>query len=350
MKVGVARETAAGERRVALVPEALGKLTAAGLEILVEAGAGAGAAIPDSAYVDAGARIVSTADLYGQADVILRVQKPSEAEVARLRQGQAVIGLLQPLIEPALTARRWRRRGRHRDQPRRPARGRCRGPRRWTRCRSQANVGGYKAVLIAANAFGRYFPLLTTAAGTAKPANVLDPGDRRRRPPGHRHRPPPRRGGQGLRRPLGDRGAGRVAGRPVPRAQVGRRRHRHRRLRPRADAPRSGPPSRPSSTATSAAWTSSSPPPRSPAGGRRSSSPRTRSRAMKPGSVIVDMAACALGGNCELSRLGETIVTDNGVTIIAPDNLPATMPAGVVGLLRPQHLGPAARTWSRTAR
>ncbi len=72
MKVGVARETAAGERRVALVPEVLGKLTAAGLEILVEAGAGAGAAIPDSAFAEAGARIVSTADLYGQADVVLK--------------------------------------------------------------------------------------------------------------------------------------------------------------------------------------------------------------------------------------------------------------------------------------
>ena len=96
MKVGVARETAPGERRVALVPEALAKLTAAGLEVLVEAGAGSGAAIPDSAYADAGATIVPTAELYAQADVILRVQKPSDAEVGRLRSGQAVVGLLQP--------------------------------------------------------------------------------------------------------------------------------------------------------------------------------------------------------------------------------------------------------------
>jgi NAD(P) transhydrogenase subunit alpha len=100
MKVGVAKETAPGERRVALVPEALGKLTAAGLEVLVEAGAGAGAAIPDQAYADAGAKVVSTSDLYGQSDVILRVQKPSESEVKALRSGQAVLGLLQPLIDP----------------------------------------------------------------------------------------------------------------------------------------------------------------------------------------------------------------------------------------------------------
>ena len=83
MKVGVAKETAPGERRVALVPEALGKLTAAGLEVLVERGAGAGAPIPDAAYEEAGATIVSTADLYGQSDVVLRVQKPSESEVKR---------------------------------------------------------------------------------------------------------------------------------------------------------------------------------------------------------------------------------------------------------------------------
>ena len=86
MKVGVARETAAGERRVALVPEALGKLTAAGLEVLVEAGAGAGALIPDQAFIDAGATIVSTADLYAASDVILRVQKPSADEAAQASQ------------------------------------------------------------------------------------------------------------------------------------------------------------------------------------------------------------------------------------------------------------------------
>src|SRR3954447_5228247 len=104
MKVGVAKETAAGERRVALVPEALGKLTAAGLEVLVESGAGAGAAIPDSAFAEAGATIVSSVELYGQSDVILRVQKPSESEVRIMRRGQAVLGLLQPLIDPRTSA------------------------------------------------------------------------------------------------------------------------------------------------------------------------------------------------------------------------------------------------------
>ena len=111
-------------------------------------------------------------ELYDDADVILRVQKPSAAEIAQLRQGQTVIGLLQPLIDPKTGGSRWRHGASRRSASTRcPAR--CPGPRRWTRCRSQANVGGYKAVLIAATAYGRYFPLLTTAAGTAKPANVL---------------------------------------------------------------------------------------------------------------------------------------------------------------------------------
>ena len=100
MKVGVAKETAPGERRVALVPEAIGKLATAGLDILVEQGAGGGSAIPDSAYADAGATVVSTVELYGQSDIILRVQKPSESEVRIMRKGQAVLGLLQPLIDP----------------------------------------------------------------------------------------------------------------------------------------------------------------------------------------------------------------------------------------------------------
>ncbi len=171
MKVGVARETAPGERRVALVPDALAKLTGAGLEVLVEAGAGLGAMIPDSAFEAAGATVVKTGDLYEQSDVILRVQKPSADEAGKFRKGQAVIGTLQPLLDPGLMARL--------------AEGGVTAisldaiPRTLSRAQtmdalsSQANVGGYKAVLIAANAYGRYFPLLTTAAGTAKPANVL---------------------------------------------------------------------------------------------------------------------------------------------------------------------------------
>ncbi|HEU4571343.1 MAG TPA: Re/Si-specific NAD(P)(+) transhydrogenase subunit alpha [Candidatus Limnocylindrales bacterium] len=325
MKVGVARETAAGERRVALVPEALGKLKAAGLEILVERGAGAGSAIPDQAYADAGATIVSTDELYAQSDVILRVQKPSADEIAKTRQGQVVVGLLQPLIDPQ-SAVALAKRGATAISldalPRTLSRAQS-----MDALSSQANVGGYKAVLIAANAYGRYFPLLTTAAGTAKPANVLILGI----------------GVAGLQAIATARRLGALVKtydvRPETAEQAESLGAQFVRLKTAIDATGAGGYARALTPEEQAAQqqelngviagmdvviTTAQVPGRKPpllvtaeaiAG-------------MKPGSVIVDMAASSLGGNVELSRAGETIVTDNGVTIIAPDNLPATMPAG----------------------
>jgi NAD(P) transhydrogenase subunit alpha len=325
MKVGVARESAPGERRVALVPEALGKLTAAGLEILVEAGAGAGSAIPDAAYVEAGAKVVQTVEMYAQSDVVLRVQKPSESEAAILRSGQTVIGLLQPLLDPTLMARLA-----------------SRGvtaisldalPRTLSRAQtmdalsSQANVGGYKAVLIAANAYGRYFPLLTTAAGTAKPANVLILGI----------------GVAGLQAIGTARRLGAVVKaydvRKETKEQAESLGAQFLVLKSAVDASGAGGYARELTPEERTAQqtelngyiggmdiviTTAQVP------GRRPPVLVTADavKAMKAGSVIVDMAASALGGNVEVSKAGETIVTDNGVTIIAPDNLPATMPAG----------------------
>ncbi len=325
MKVGVAREIAAGERRVALVPEALGKLTAAGLEVLVEAGAGAGAAFPDSAYVEAGARIVSTADLYGQSDVVLKVQKPSEAELNLLRSGQALVGFLQPLIDPALAGKLAAKGvtaisldALPRTLPRAQS---------MDALSSQANVGGYKAVLIAANAFGRYFPLLTTAAGTAKPANVLVLGI----------------GVAGLQAIGTARRLGAVVKaydvRSETKEQAQSLGAQFLVLKWLGDASGTGGYARELTAEERSAQqaelngyiggmdvviTTAQVP------GRRPPVLVTAEAVslMKPGSVIVDMAASALGGNCELSKVGETIVTDNGVKIIAPDNLPATMPAG----------------------
>ena len=323
MKVGVARETAAGERRVALVPEALGKLQAAGLEILVEAGAGAGALIPDQAYTDAGATVVSTADLYAGAEVILRVQKPSAEEAGFLHRGQAVIGLLQPLLDPALMARLG-----------------SAGvtvvsldaiPRTLSRAQtmdalsSQANTGGYKAVLIAANTFGRYFPLLTTAAGTAKPANVLILGI----------------GVAGLQAIGTARRLGAVVAaydvRPETAEQAESLGAKFVRLKTSIDATGAGGYARELTAEERAAQqaelneviagqdvviTTAQVPGRKPPVLVTADAVR----AMRPGSVIVDMAASALGGNCELSQAGQTTVTDNGVTILAPENLPASMP------------------------
>jgi len=325
MKVGVAKETAPGERRVALVPEVLGKLTAAGLEILVERGAGAGSAIPDAAYADAGATIVSTDDLYKGADAILRVAKPSDSEVKHLRQGQAVLGLLSPLIDPK-RAKSLADRGVTAISldaiPRTLSRAQT-----MDALSSQANVGGYKAVLIAANAYGRYFPLLTTAAGTAKPANVLILGI----------------GVAGLQAIGTARRLGAVVKaydvRPETREQAESLGAQFVTLKTTIDATGAGGYARELTAEERAAQqaelneviggmdvviTTAQVPGRKPpvlvtaeAVGK-----------MKSGSVIVDMAASALGGNVELSKVGETVESPNGVTIIAPDNLPASMPAG----------------------
>jgi NAD(P) transhydrogenase subunit alpha len=325
MKIGVARESAPGERRVALVPEALGKLTQAGLEVLVERDAGRGALIPDSAFAEAGATIVSTDDLYRDADVIVRVQKPSDRETKRLRKGQAVVGLLQPLLDPKLMERLAK------DGV--TAISLDAIPRTLSRAQtmdalsSQANVGGYKAVLIAAERFGRYFPLLTTAAGTAKPANVLILGI----------------GVAGLQAIGTARRLGSVVAaydvRPETREQAESLGAKFVTLKTQIDATGAGGYARELTPEERAAQqaelneiiggldvviTTAQVPGRKP--------PLLVTAAavgkMKPGSVIVDMAASALGGNCELSKAGEEVVTDNLVTIIAPENLPATMPIG----------------------
>ena len=325
MKIGVAKETAPGERRVALVPEVLGKLKAAGLEILVERGAGAGSSIPDAAYQEAGATIVSTDELYAGADAILRVAKPSDAEVANLRSGQALLGLLSPLVDPKL-AKAIADRGVTAISldaiPRTLSRAQT-----MDALSSQANVGGYKAVLVAANTYGRYFPLLTTAAGTAKPANVLILGI----------------GVAGLQAIGTARRLGAVVNaydvRPETREQAESLGAKFVKLKTTIDATGAGGYARELTAEERAAQqaelnvvigamdiviTTAQVP------GRKPPLLVTAEAVglMKSGSVIVDMAASTLGGNVELSKAGETVVSPNGVTIIAPDNLPASMPAG----------------------
>jgi NAD(P) transhydrogenase subunit alpha len=325
MKIGVVRERAPNERRVALVPDALKALIGAGVEVLVERGAGDAAALPDALFTAAGAKVVDRADLYRDADVIVRVQKPAGDDVTSLRKGQAVVGLLQPLLDPKLMETLAKQgvtaisldaipRTLSRAQP-------------MDVLSSQANVGGYRAVLMAAEAYGRYFPLLTTAAGTARPANVLVLGI----------------GVAGLQAIATARRLGAVVKaydvRSETKEQAESLGAQFIVLKSVADASGAGGYARELTPEERTAQqhelnghianmdvviTTAQVP------GRRPPVLVTADavKGMKPGSIIVDMAASALGGNVELSKPDDRVVTDNGVTIIAPTNLPATMPAG----------------------
>jgi NAD(P) transhydrogenase subunit alpha len=328
MRIATAKETAPYERRVALVPEAIGKLTGAGYEVLVQTGAGDGASIPDADFAAAGAKVVAEDALYAEADVVLRVQKPTPEEVGKLRSGQVVLGLLQPLIDPqnaqalasaGVTAVSLD------TLPRTLSRAQT-----MDALSSQANVGGYKAVIVAADAYGRYFPLLTTAAGTAKPANVLILGV----------------GVAGLQAIATAKRLGAVVKaydvRSETKEQAESLGARFLELESVADATGEGGYARELSDEEKAAQqaeltkhistmdvviTTAQVP------GRRPPLLVTADAVynMKAGSVIIDMAASALGGNVELSQPDDTIATDNGVTIIGPTNLPATMPGGASG-------------------
>ncbi len=171
MKVAVVKENAPGERRVALVPDAVPRLVKVGLDVLVETGAGERAWFPDHAYAEAGAAVVSHDEAVETADILIFVGRPATDDITRLKAAQAVVGMLQPLVEPELA----------RDLaaaevtaisldgiPRTVS-----AAQTMDALTSQANIAGYKAVLVAATAFGRFFPLLITAAGTARPAEVL---------------------------------------------------------------------------------------------------------------------------------------------------------------------------------
>ena len=171
MKAGVLKETTPGEHRVALVPEMVARLRGAGLDVLVQSGAGDGAWFADSAYAEAGASIVSRSELLSDSGIVVGINRPDETVIAALRPGQALAGMLNPLVDPAFAAALAAKGvtaisldGLPRTLPR------AQGMDALT---SQANVAGYKAALVGAAAFGRFFPLLITAAGTARPAKVL---------------------------------------------------------------------------------------------------------------------------------------------------------------------------------
>jgi NAD(P) transhydrogenase subunit alpha len=171
MKLGIPAETRPHETRVAATPETVKKLTTSGAHsVLVQSGAGARASIPDEQYVASGATIVAqAADIYRGADLVLKVRAPDEGELGQMREGQILIGLLQPhnregieaLARKGLTAFAME------------ALPRISRAQSMDVLSSQANIGGYKAVLIAADTYARMMPMLMTAAGTVKAARVV---------------------------------------------------------------------------------------------------------------------------------------------------------------------------------
>jgi NAD(P) transhydrogenase subunit alpha len=310
----VPREVAAGERRVALVPKVVEKLRSLGVDVLVEAGAGLGALIPDEAYQQAGAKIGDPWD----ADVVVKVNRPTEEEIGKLRSGATLIGFLAPLTDPD-TTRRLRDAGvtafAMESVPR------ISRAQSMDALSSQANVSGYKAVLLAAEQSTRFFPMLTTAAGTVKPATVLVLGvgvaglqalaTAKRlgaRTTGYDVRPEVAEqvkslGAQWLDIGIEAAGEGGYA-RELTEAE---RAEQQQRL---ADAISNF------DVVITTALVPGRPAPRLVTAGSVEN--------MRPGSVVVDLAGEA-GGNCELTEPGQ-IVVKHDVTIASPLNLPATMP------------------------
>jgi NAD(P) transhydrogenase subunit alpha len=316
MRIGVVRETTPGERRVALVPETVGRLAKSGNEIVVERGAGEASSFPDRMYVDAGATIGDAWD----AELVVKVARPSDEEVARLRAGAVLIAFLQPLTNHDLVRELARRRVTALSMDAIPRISRAQP---MDALSSQATVAGYKAVLLAAAALPKFFPMLTTAAGTIAPAKAFIIGA----------------GVAGLQAIATARRLGAVVEafdtRPVVKEQVqslgakflevdlgetgegaggyakelSEEAHR-KEVELLAKAVKENDiiittaaiPGRPAPKLITAEMV----------------------RSMKPGSVIVDLAA-ETGGNTELTQAGKVIDVD-GVRIDGTTNIPSTMP------------------------
>jgi proton-translocating NAD(P)+ transhydrogenase subunit alpha len=314
--IGVPRELDPGERRVALVPDAVSRLAGAGFDVVVERGAGIAAFFPDDAYEAAGATLSESP---WDADAVVKVRKPSAEEAQRLRAGQVLIAFLEPLTDRG-GIERLAERGVHAFA--------MESIPRTTRAQamdalsSQATVSGYKSVLIAADRLPRFFPMLMTAAGTVAPAKALILGA----------------GVAGLQAIATARRLGAVVAafdvRPVVREQVeslgatfldlgivgeetaggyARELTEEDERRQQAALEERIPDY---DTVITTALIPGRAAPRL--------IPGSAVAKMRPGSVIVDLAAEA-GGNCELTVPGE-IVERDGVTVVGLTNLPSTMP------------------------
>jgi NAD(P) transhydrogenase subunit alpha len=324
MKVGAPKETAPGEARVALTPESAGRLQKLGYECLVESGAGAAASITDEAYAAAGVKVVpSAAELWTQSDIIIKVREPSEAEIDAAPDGKTLIGFIWPAANEELLAKMKARNMTVLAMDMVPRISRAQ---KMDALSSMANIAGYRAVVEAGNNFGRFFMGQMTAAGKVPPAKVLVVGA----------------GVAGLAaigastslgaitmafdvRPevaeqIESMGAefvfldfdeqqtdgAETGGYAAPSSPEFREKQleKFRELAPEVDIVITTAliPNRPAPEL----WT------------------EDMVAAMKPGSVIVDLAA-ERGGNCTLTKADEKIVTDNGVTIIGYTDFPSRM-------------------------
>jgi H+-translocating NAD(P) transhydrogenase subunit alpha len=323
MRIGIPAEVYPGETRVAATPETVKKLTTGGRHsVIIETNAGAGASIPDARFAAAGASLGCAADIYKSADIILKVRRPVDSELPALRRGSILVGLLSPhegidaLAATGVTAFAMER------LP------------RITRAQnmdvlsSQANIAGYKAVLIAAYEYGRFMPMLMTAAGTVKAARVLVLGAG---VAGLQAIATAKRLGAVIEafdvRPavknevesLGakfievelskaERNAQATAGGYAREMSDDYKRRQTMLIAERAKA---------ADIVITTALIPGRPAP--------VLVPAETVAGMKPGSVIVDMAVTQ-GGNCPLSRQDE-VVEHNGVKIVAPSNIPASLAA-----------------------
>ncbi len=327
MKIAVPREIREGERRVALVPETCRKLAKAGIEVAVERGAGTAAFFPDDAYRESGAAVEeNAAGLLGKADFVLKVQAPALSpscgghEADAMREGAMLLCTLMPTRHPDAVEKLAARNITSFATDRIP---------RITRAQSMdtlssmANIAGYKAVLVAANALPKYLPMLTTAAGTVFPAKVFVIGAgvaglsaiaTARRLGASVEATDTRPAAKEQVESLGARFVGIETPESAEDASGYARELSQEFHRKQAEllAERCA--------AADAVITTAL------IGGVKAPMLLTAEmvRAMKPGSVIVDVAAEG-GGNCALTRPGETVV-ERGVTIIGPMNLPAEMP------------------------
>jgi NAD(P) transhydrogenase subunit alpha len=316
MQIGVPKETADGERRVALVPEVVRKLADKGLEVLVQRGAGAGAMLSDELYEEAGAKLVD--DPWG-AGVVVKVAPPSAEEAGRLETDSVLIAFLQPLTNGdgiKAIAQTGATSFALESVPR------ISRAQSMDALSSQANIGGYKAVLIASTEIGRFFPMLMTAAGTIRPATVLVLGA----------------GVAGLQAIATARRLGAVVQgfdvRAAVKEQVESLGAKFLEFDLGGDLEGEGGYARVLTAEQQAMQqelmaeaigkvdvviTTAAVP------GRRAPILVTEQavKLMKPGSVIVDLAA-ETGGNCELTKPGETVI-EHDVKILGLLNVPSTM-------------------------